>query len=83
MSQEVSKSEFLATANNAVASVTSFAKFVEETNFLTNHPLPGFFDATKEDFRRKWFDMEIVNANALSEWDGDGRPVDWNQRWEG
>lgn len=28
-----------------------------------------------------WFEMEIVNANALSEWEGDGKPAQWRERW--
>ena len=26
--------------------------------------------------------LEIINALALSEWESEGRPADWQTRWE-
>ncbi|MDI3382561.1 hypothetical protein ACFPPF_16375 [Xenophilus aerolatus] len=50
----------------------SFAKFVAETEFLSDDPR----------YCAAWFEAETVNAAALAEWEGQGRPNDWEEEWQ-
>lgn len=62
--------------------VVSFAKFVSYAEDLSQ--LKELFEdeQSRNNYQQTWFEMEIVNALALSEWENEGRPVDWRSRWE-
>lgn len=69
-------------AFSSLKDVVSFAKFVSYAEDLTQ--LRELFEDEKsiEHYRQTWFELEIVNALALSEWESEGRPADWQSRWE-
>ena len=58
-------------AERAVDSCLSFARFVADTEFLSDDP----------HYNALWFEAEIVNAVALAEWEVQGRPDDWADEW--
>jgi hypothetical protein len=59
-----------------------FAKFVSESEEL--YQVDDLFSdiESKEKYKEIWFELEIINGLALSEWEEQGRPVDWNTQWE-
>ncbi len=64
----------------AQESVFAFSEFAERSE--------SFFDDCEQDsdflrrYRKAWFELEIVNAVALEEWEVDGRPRNWAEKWE-
>jgi hypothetical protein len=62
----------------ATDSLFAFADFAQQAENL-------FFDSQDAEalqaYRSAWFELEIVNATALDEWEADGRPSDWNEKW--
>ncbi|WP_121574854.1 hypothetical protein [Brenneria alni] len=69
-------------AFSSLNDVVSFAKFVSYAEDLPQ--LSELFEdeQSRENYRQIWFELEIVNALALSEWENEGRSVDWQTRWE-
>lgn len=59
-----------------------FAKFVNMSEDL--YRIDDLFsnEESKEKYQEAWFELEIINALALSEWEEQGRPADWNTQWE-
>ncbi|HFS3751122.1 TPA: hypothetical protein ACHYZR_004992, partial [Escherichia coli] len=39
-------------------------------------------EESKESYQQIWFELEIINALALSEWESAGRPENWQTRWK-
>jgi hypothetical protein len=74
----VNKSEFENLAAHATESVFAFAAFTRQTEDL-------FSDSQDvnalERYQSVWFELEIVNATALAEWESDGRPLRWDEPW--
>ncbi|EPI4979409.1 TPA: hypothetical protein ACTW2S_003230 [Raoultella planticola] len=69
-------------ALNSLNDVASFARFVSYAENLSQ--LEELFkdEKAKEDYKQIWFELEIINALALSQWETEGRPSDWNTQWE-
>ncbi|AUO04151.1 TPA: hypothetical protein ACXJQO_003497 [Serratia marcescens] len=69
-------------AFSSLNNVVSFAKFVSYAEDLAQ--LNELFEDEKsrDNYLRIWFELEIINALALSEWEDEGRPVDWKTQWE-
>ncbi|PZL91951.1 hypothetical protein CKF43_16430 [Pantoea graminicola] len=68
-------------ALSSLNDVVSFARFV---NYAEDLPqLNDLFEDEhdKDNYQQIWFELEIVNALALSEWEIEGRPTDWQTRW--
>lgn len=59
-----------------------FAKFVSEYEEL--YQVDDIFSdiESKEKYKEIWFELEIINGLALSEWEEQGRPIGWNTQWE-
>jgi hypothetical protein len=76
----VKYSDFEALAADALDNIFEFAEFTKQTEHL-------FDDSSNvtalHAFRVAWFELEIVNATALSEWETDGRPENWDAKWKG
>ncbi|MFP5425095.1 MAG: hypothetical protein ACLGJA_04505 [Gammaproteobacteria bacterium] len=74
----ITQSQLLTLARQADEDVFSWASFVAQTEFLWQDTtlVP---DACA--WQALWFELEIVNALALAEWDEHGRPVDWADCW--
>ncbi|MFC0226169.1 hypothetical protein [Serratia aquatilis] len=69
-------------AISSLNDVVNFAKFVSYAEELAQ--LNELFEDEKSrvNYQKIWFEMEIINALALSEWESEGRPANWQTRWE-
>nr|WP_314872324.1 hypothetical protein [uncultured Pseudomonas sp.] len=69
---------WIAQGSRAAESVCTWSAFVAATEFLWQDA-----DLIKDSdaWQALWFELEIVNALALAEWDEQGRPGDWSVRW--
>lgn len=72
-------SEFEVLAAHAVDSVFAFADFTRQTEHLFDGSPSA---AALQTYRSAWFELEIVNATALDEWETDGRPETWDAKWK-
>ncbi|WP_434120388.1 hypothetical protein [Pseudomonas fortuita] len=71
-------SELLVLAQEAPQDLKYWSSFVAQTEFTwleTNLVRDG------ERWQALWFEMEIVNGVALAEWEEEGSPQDWSNRW--
>ena len=75
---EVNTAELMAQGEKASQGLFLWSQFVARTEFLW-HDTTLVMDAAS--WQRQWFELEIVNGLALSEWEEDGRPNDWSARW--
>ncbi|WP_189530917.1 hypothetical protein [Paludibacterium paludis] len=75
------KSDFIELARSSTDELKSFASFVRLAEEYCTHHSPFLSNVDLDRCGKVWFTMEIVNANALSEWEDDGRPVQWSERW--
>jgi hypothetical protein len=63
----------------ALDSVFAFADFTKRSE--------SFFDEASDDsgfvrqYKIAWFELEIINSVALEDWESDGRPRSWNEKW--
>lgn len=74
----MNRSDFENLAAHAVDSVFAFADFTKRTE----HIFDGSPNAAAlQAYRSAWFELEIVNATALDEWETDGRPGTWDVKW--
>lgn len=75
------KSDVREYALSSLDDVVSFAGFVNYAEELPQ--LNDLFsdEINKDAYRQIWFELEIINALALSEWEAAGRPADWQARW--
>lgn len=69
-------------AFNSLNDVVSFAKFVNYAEGLPQVDELFEDEQNKDNYQQIWFELEIINALALSEWENEGRPTDWQARWE-
>lgn len=54
-----------------------FASFVANTEFIyENMPFPS--KEVEEEYGRIWWEMELVNADILCEWEKQGYPKNWD-----
>lgn len=74
----LTSSELISLARGAHKDLKSWSSFVAVTEFVwQNTTLVS--DAAR--WESIWFEMEIVNALALAEWEEQGSPLDWHERW--
>ena len=76
------KNDICEYARSSLNDVISFARFV---SYAENLPqLNELFEDnhSRDNYHQIWFELEIINALALSEWENEGRPTDWKNRWE-
>jgi hypothetical protein len=71
-------SDFETLAAQALGSVFAFADFTKRTEHLFDESTNA---AALQAYRSAWFELEIVNATALDEWETDGRPRTWDTKW--
>ena len=74
----VKRLEFENLAAHAVDSVFAFADFTRRTEHLFDES-PNV--QALQEYRRAWFEVEIVNATALDQWETAGRPEAWEIEW--
>ncbi|TLP62962.1 MULTISPECIES: hypothetical protein [Pseudomonas] len=74
----LTSSQLMSLARGAHEDLKSWSSFVALTEFVwQNTTLVS--DAAK--WESIWFEMEIVNALALAQWEEQGSPLDWHARW--
>ncbi|HHJ1300232.1 MULTISPECIES: hypothetical protein [Pseudomonas] len=71
-------SELMVLAREAPQDLLCWSSFVAQTEFARQNSI---LVSDAERWQTLWFEMEIVNALALAEWEDDGRPCDWSRRW--
>ena len=69
-------------AQNSLNDVASFAKFVSYAEEFVQSNELFKNEESKESYQQIGFELEIINALALSEWESAGRPENWQTRWE-
>lgn len=65
-------------AQEAPQDLMSWSRFVAQTEFVWQNPN---LISDAEGWQTLWFEMEIVNALALAEWEEGGSPPDWSYHW--
>lgn len=76
------KNDIYEYAYSSLNDVVSFARFV---SYAENLPqLNELFEdeCNRDNYQKIWFELEIINALALSAWEDEGCPADWQTRWE-
>ena len=71
--------ELMAQGEKASQWLFLWSQFVARTEFLW-HDTTLVMDAAS--WQRQWFELEIVNGLALSEWEEQGKPEDWSAQWQ-
>jgi len=71
--------KFREAAVSATGGVLLFADFTARSEELMSGG--GFDEDLVQRYNDAWLEMEIVNALALDEWDLDGRPREWDEKW--
>ncbi|EBP0013995.1 hypothetical protein HX37_25455 [Salmonella enterica] len=66
------KHEFIRQARDSLHGLVSFSEFVFHSENVCD-------DVWYQDI---WFELEILNALALAEWEEDGKPGDWDLKWK-
>lgn len=64
----------------AANSIFSFSQFVKTSEFIFDD-----IDISVDEIKilkNKWFELEIINALALDEWESDGMPRKWEAKWK-
>lgn len=69
---------WLALGGRAAQDIYAWSAFVAATEFLWQD---AALVKDRDAWQALWFELEIVNALALAEWDEQGRPGDWSVRW--
>jgi hypothetical protein len=69
-------------AHSSLDDFASFARFVSYAENLDQVKELFKDENSREDYQHIWFELEIINASALSDWEDEGRPVDWKSRWQ-
>lgn len=69
-------------ALNSLGDIASFARFVNYAEDLSQ--IDELFESieNKENYEQLWLELEIINALALSQWETEGRPLEWKTQWE-
>lgn len=71
-------SELIELAREAPQDLKCWSSFVAQTEFMWQH---STLVTDCEEWQAAWFEMEIVNALALAEWEEEGSPRNWSHRW--
>lgn len=76
------KDTVCAYALKSLGDMASFAGFVSYAENLTQ--IDELFESqqAKECYEKIWFELEIINALALSQWETEGCPLNWKSQWE-
>ena len=82
MVNDAMKSEFIERARRSVDSHLAFANFVKFAEPYCGEDSPLVEETKTPKFDAIWFEMEIVNGAALSDWEDAGKPVDWTSSWD-
>ncbi|WP_175103379.1 hypothetical protein [Pararobbsia alpina] len=73
--------ELLSQAKLASEDHVKFARFVAVTEALCDEQSPLVSAERLSVIRDTWFELELINALALDEWESHGKPADWTEVW--
>lgn len=76
------KDLFLLQARESVETHLSFSRFVQDAEGLCGNANPFLSGSDLSIYDKLWFELEIVNASALSDWEEQGKPSNWVAEWE-
>jgi hypothetical protein len=74
----MNKLHFEILASHAAENIFNFADFTSRAEDLFSNSENA--DALRR-YQSAWFELEIVNATALAEWESEGRPTQWTEKW--
>ncbi|MCK2109366.1 MULTISPECIES: hypothetical protein [Pseudomonas] len=74
----LTSSEVIALSRGAHKDLKSWSLFVALTEFVWQNTT---LVSNAARWASIWFEMEIVNALALAEWEEQGSPLAWHERW--
>ncbi|TFY90615.1 hypothetical protein DYL59_08730 [Pseudomonas kairouanensis] len=72
------RKHWLTLGERASDNLFAWAAFVAQTEFLWQDTA---LVQDAEAWQRLWFELEIINGLALSQWDDQGKPADWSHNW--
>ena len=78
----LNKNDFLRQVDLASESHIVFAKFVRDAEVFCEDGRNGVVDENLAQYRKIWFDLEVINALALDDWESEGKPANWLLQWE-
>nr|WP_199067156.1 hypothetical protein [Chromobacterium sp. ASV5] len=78
----VTKSNFVALASNSFENMLSFARFVQLAETFCGTANPFISKDNTAQYDEVWFEMEIINALALSAWEDAGKPEHGCEAWD-
>lgn len=73
---------FLNEANLSIENHILFANFVHDAEKFPNEKNGYFIDENFTEYQKIWFDLEIINALALDDWETNGKNINWLSQWE-
>ena len=74
--------DFLKQIDSASKNLFYFAKFVRDGEIFCNNEKSGIIDENLVRYRKIWFDLEVINALALDDWESAGKPENWLLQWQ-
>ena len=78
----LNKNDFLMQAGLASENHVAFANFVRDAEVFCEDGRSGVIDENLAQYRKIWFDLEVINALALDDWESEGKPANWLPQWE-
>jgi hypothetical protein len=81
MGSDMKAANILALAETAADDHFKYARFVNEAELLQGEIDPFADDEKIAAYQACWFELEIVNALALDEWESEGKPDSWLDSW--
>ncbi|MEN8513229.1 hypothetical protein [Burkholderia sp. RS02] len=66
-------------AQTAAKDHLKYARFVQDAEIFQADAVQD--EKWKSAYRACWFELEIVNALALDDWESSGKPDDWSATW--
>ncbi|HZZ06288.1 hypothetical protein [Paraburkholderia sp.] len=73
--------KILAQAESAADDHFQYAHFVNASELPQTDSVAFPTDGQRSAYEQCWFELEIVNALALDEWESDGKPAVWLEPW--
>jgi len=70
--------QLIAQGEKASQGLFLWSQFVADTEFLYEHTA---LVTDVEAWKQQWFELEVINALALAEWEEQGKPQDWSACW--
>jgi hypothetical protein len=79
MGNDMKAEDVVERARTAARDHLDYALFVRDSEVFQDDAVQD--EKRESAYRACWFELEIVNALALDEWEFDGKPNDWAATW--